>query len=271
MGKVSAEARERYLEKVNQYNKQIEDISKREEMILRSVSSESAGAEYKKIRLADENLNLASYYLLMNNLSVALLGVKNEAFLNNARKVIYKVLIYLEQVLSDYIDQPFSEYAERVQAVDAYDPLSRYRLCNKIGFTIQRVAEGFGDNSKWKWSFVELEGRLAVISKNFLNQKTLFSELDPDKEFYEIKFNHLNLARRLLEQAAARYREKYEISSFQTEDFKMAIRLLEGLRKLLINLNRHNDADTIKRKIDSWQQKLDYDHKKKEMEKKGRG
>ncbi|OHD14257.1 MAG: hypothetical protein A2Z96_06115 [Spirochaetes bacterium GWB1_48_6] len=271
MGKVSPEARERYLEKVNQFGKHIEDISKREEMILQTINQESVGSEFKKIRLADENLNLASYYILMNNLSLSLLGVKNEAFLNNARKLIYKVLIYLEQVVTDSIDYSFSEYGDKVLAIDAYDPLSRLTLCNKIGLTIQRVSDGFGDNSKWKWSFVELEGRLAVVCKNFLNQKTLFGDLDPDKEFYEIKFNHLNLAKKLLDQAASRYREKYELSSFQIEDFKVAIKLLEGLRKLFIAINRHNDADNLKRKIDTWQQKLDYDLKKKDLEKKGRG
>lgn len=268
VGKVSPQARENYLEKIQHYNKEIEDSTKREQMILQTIQQEPAGAEFKKIRLADENLNIASYYIMMNDLSWALLGVKNEPFLNNARKLIYRVLNYLEQVVSDAIDLSFTEYGEKVQAIEAYDPVSRYKLICKLGFTIQRISDAFGENSKFKWSFVELEARTAVVCKNFLNLKTLLTDLDPDKEHYEVRYHHLNLAKKLLDQAAARYREKYEVSTLQTEDFKLAIKLLEGLRKVLVATNRSADADNLKRKIDTWQQKLDYDLKKKDQDKK---
>ena len=39
--------------------------------------------------------------------------------------------------------------------------------------SIASVKEGYGDNSRWKWSFVEIEGRFGTISKNFGPNNTL--------------------------------------------------------------------------------------------------
>ena len=53
----------------------------------------------------------------MNSLSLSFLGVKNEAFLNEARKCIYKALIYLEEIVSPIIDAPFSDYEQGLETI----------------------------------------------------------------------------------------------------------------------------------------------------------
>ena len=55
----------------------------------------------------------------------------------------------------------------------------RISLLRKLGYSIQAVAEGFGENTKWKWAFVELRGRFATVAKNFLNLKTFVAGMDP--------------------------------------------------------------------------------------------
>ena len=108
----------------------------------------------------------------MSSLSLSFLGVKNEAYLNEARKCIYKAIIYLEEIVSGLVDAPFSDYEAGLETISAFSDESRYNLVRKMGFTIDSLEEGFGENSKWKWSFVELEGRFAAVAKNLLNLKT---------------------------------------------------------------------------------------------------
>lgn len=264
MAKVSPEARQKYFERINTYQQKIEESTRREDLLVQSLNENPNGGEYKKLRLAEDNLIIFSQYLFMNNLSLHLLGVKNEPFLNSARKVIYKILIYLEQVVSNYIDAPYTDYEAQINAIESFDAKSRLNLIRKLGLSIQLLSQAYGDNSKWRWSFVEVEGRFTVICKNFLNLKTLFQDMTPDHEHYETKFLHYNLAKKWMEHSANRYREKYELSTKQIVDFRTAIRFLEGLRKIYVYMNRSNEADATKRKIDSWTQKLEYDEKKKE-------
>ena len=172
MAKISAEAKNRYFEKIKEYKNSIEAMKKHETNVLTSLNDKTEKKEIQKILLANEVLDLVSNYLLMNELSMAYLGVKNEAYLNDARKGIYKVLIYMEEVVSNLIDTPYSEYEEKIEKILDYPMEQRWLLIRKIGYSIQSVVDGFGENSKWKWSFVELEGRFATIIKNMINMKT---------------------------------------------------------------------------------------------------
>ena len=265
MAKVSNEAKQRYLEKIKEYKSAIEEIRKKEKQDLETIAGESNGVEYKKLSLADEVLNLVSYYLLMNSLSLTVLGVKNEAFLNDARKALYKGIIYLEEVVSAYIDAPFSDYEEKLSKIEKLTVDKRYFLLRKLGFAIHSVIDGFGDNSKWKWSFVELEGRFATVSKNFLDLRNLLAGLDPRVEGYESRLSHLVLVKRLMQEAADKYRQKYELSTSRIDDFKTAIDYLAGLRRLHIVMGEADDSEASKKKIEIRRTKMEADSKRSEQ------
>ena len=70
--------------------------------------------------------------------------------------------------------------------------------------------------------------------------------------------------KRLLMQAADRYREKYELSTNRIDDFKQAINYLGALRRIHILLGERDEAETVKKKQDIWSAKLEADQKKKE-------
>ncbi len=262
MGKISSEAKKRYFEKVKEYKNLIDKIQQREKNILQVANNDDDGGSYQKINLSEERMNLASYYLLLNQVSLSLLGVKNEAFLNDARKSCYQALIYLEEVVSNYLDAPISEYREMLDKVDGLEDEKRYLLVRKLGFTIQSVEDGFGDNSKWRWSFVELEGRLATVAKNILNYKTIVSGMDPRVEGYEARLGHLKMVKQLMQKSADRYREKYELSTSRIDDFKLAISYLAALRRLHIILGESENAEIVKKKADVWKAKMEADEKK---------
>ncbi len=60
--------------------------------------------------------------------------------------------------------------------------------------------------------------------------------MDPRVEGYSSRMAHLSLARELLQQAADRYREKYELSTLRIDDIKAAINFLSAVRRLHIVL-----------------------------------
>jgi hypothetical protein len=264
MKKPSDEARRRYTEYIQDYKNGIEAALNKEKTVKEVLSRNPAGAGYQKIALAEDNLNVVATYLLMSSLSMSFLGVKNEAFLNDARKSIYKAIFYLEEIVSAFIDAPFSDYEQGLEEIAAYSDENRYNFIRKMGFAIDSLEEGYGDNSKWKWSFVELEGRFAVIAKNLLNLRTFIGGMDPRVEGYSARIAHLAMARDLLQQSADRYREKYELSTQRIDDIKAAINFLSAVRRLHIVLGESDLADVVKKKSDIWRSKMENDLKKAE-------
>ncbi len=264
MGKISSTARSKYTERIKEYKTQVEEILAKEKNILGIIDDDPDDSSYKRLILADDSLNMVSYYLLMNQLSLTFLGVKNENMLNDARKRIYQSIIYLEQVVTDYIDSPFSDYEEKLEMITNFNDSQRLDLIKKLGFSIASVKEGYGGNSRWKWSFVEIEGRFGTISKNFINLKTFVAGMDPRVEGYDIRTRHLSLVKDLLNDSAKRYREKYELSTFRIDDFKKAILYLSALKRLLSMLGDIGSIEELKKKIDIWKAKMDADQRKKE-------
>lgn len=264
MAKVSEEAKKKYSEKIKVYKKKIDDQLQREQQILQMLKNDDKGSSFKKLMLANETLDIVSYYLLMNELSLALLGIKNETYLNEGRKACFKALIYLEDVFSDYLDVPYSEYEERLDAVSGFSDDDRFNLVRKTGFSIDAINAAFGEGSKWKWSFVDMNGRLACVSKNCMDLKKMTAGMDPRVPGYQVRLKLLNLSRRLLQQSADEFRKKYELSTNRIDDFKRAIGFLASLKRLSIILKRSGDVDALKKKIDIWKQKMDTDLKRME-------
>jgi hypothetical protein len=265
MAKISSEAKKRYFDRVKEYKQTADLILQREQSILKTITGSETGVGYKRLTLADDRLNLASYYVLMNRLSLTLLGVKNEAFLNDARKSCYQSVIYLEETVSNYLDAPFSDYHELLEAIEGFEDEKRYALVRKLGFTIEMVETDFGDNSKWRWSFVELEGRFAVVNKNLIDFKNLVAGMDPRVPGYEARTGHLTMVKSLLQKSADRYRQKYELSTLRIDDFKRAIAFLNALRRVHMILGESDDAEQIKKKADVWRAKMNSDEQKAEQ------
>ncbi|TVQ26322.1 MAG: hypothetical protein EA382_05635 [Spirochaetaceae bacterium] len=264
MGKISDEAKSRYSERVKEYRNVVEAALKREQAVLATIEQNPSGAGYKRIALADERLNLASIYLVLNRISLSMLNIKNESFLNDARRSCYSSVIFIEEVVSNLIDAPFSDYSDRLSEIESLPDPKRYALIRKLGFTIQSVVDDYGENNKWRWSFVELEGRFATVAKNVVDLKTLIAGLDPRVPGYEMRLAHLRLVKGLLQRSADRYRERYELATSRIDDFKQAVNFLLALKRLHTLLGETQQADATKRKADVWKAKMEDDEKRAE-------
>jgi len=268
MAKITDQDRALYQEKVKIYVSMTKSLLDTEKKLLVEARKNTPNSPIQKLVLADEMLNLASYYIAINGMSQSVLRNKNEEALNDARKSLYKAVIYLEEVVSNLIDAPFSDYQEKLEAIESYNQDQRYHLICKMGFAIDLLEQAYGDNSKWRWTFVDLEGRFAVTAKNMLDLKNIYENMAPGAEYYDSTVYHLRLVKKLISQAADRYREKYELSTGQVLDFKTGINFLGALRRLHIVLSENEESNEIKKKLAIWSAKLETDHKKQEEAKK---
>jgi len=268
MGKVSIEEKKQYQEKIKPYRDKIVEIGAKEKSILSTIQKEGTGAAFKRLTLVDEMLNLASYQIMLSLVSQTRLKTKEENALNDGRKSLYKSVIYLEEVVSNYVDAPYADYEEKLAEIAFMDAAKRYQLVRKMGLAIELLENAYGDNTKWKWSFVELEGRFAAVAKNIIDLKNAVSNTDPRSPNYEPTVYHLRMAKKLLGQAADRYREKYELSTNRIDDFKQGINFLGSLRRLHVLLGDRDEAETVKKKLEIWSAKLETDIKRMEAQKK---
>ncbi|MBN2735348.1 MAG: hypothetical protein JXR70_00100 [Spirochaetales bacterium] len=265
MAKVSEKAKRKYAESIKGYKKVIATLLEKEHKSRLPLKKGDYSANKTRIELADLNVTLVSYYVVLNQVSLSMLGVKNENYLNEGRKACYKAIIYLEEAFTNLIDASFSEYESCHEQVVNVNDRVRYQVIQKLGFSIQSVEDGFGANSKWKWSFVELYGRFSVVAKNILDLKSLYKKLDPRFEFYNECLEHLQIVKRMLQRSADKYREKYELSTQRIDDMRMAINYLAAYKRIIIVLGETNQLENIKKKIEVWMTKMESDIKKKEV------
>ncbi|MCL2205590.1 MAG: hypothetical protein FWB82_03615 [Treponema sp.] len=264
MAKISNEERYNYLEKIKPYKATIQLLLKREQTLLQVIKRDSKGAASQRLILADEMIFLASNYIVLGGVSQSMLKQRSEEALNDGRKSLYKAVIYLEEVVSPLIDAPFSEYEERLGEISTVDAQMRYDIVRKLGLAMELLESAYGDNTKWRWAFVELEGRYAAVAKNIIDLKSAVANTDPRSPDYEPTVYHLRLMKRLLLHAATRYREKYELSTNRIDDFKMGVNFLNALKRVHILLGERDDAETIKKKAGIWSSKLELDMKKQD-------
>ena len=242
----------------------IQSLLRREQSVLQTIKRNSQGAAFKRLTLTEEMVFLASNYMILGGMSQSMLKQRNEEALNDGRKSLYKAVIYLEEVVTPLVDVPFQDYEEKLAEIGPLEARRRYDIIRKIGLALQLLEDAYGDNTKWKWAFVELEGRFAAVAKNIIDLKEAVVNTDPRSPDYEPTVYHLRLMKKLLLQAADRYREKYELSTNRMDDFKMGIHFLNALRRIHALLGERENAETIKKKVDIWSSKLEMDLKKQE-------
>lgn len=263
MAKITAESREAFAVKMQPYKDSIDKVFEKEKNLLALMEKDSAGSSYKRMLLAEDMIYVTTLYVLINNLSVKILSTRGLDALNDGRKALYKAIIYLEETVSNLIDAPFSDYEDRVAQIANIPLTKRYELSRKLGLAIRLVVDAYGDNTKWRWSFIELQGRLATVAKNMLDMKAASKiYFDPRNPDYDTAVYYFRLIKKLLGEAADGYRDRYELSTRRLDDIRLGINYLVALRRIQLNLGESEDAEETKKKAVVWKAKMDSDQKK---------
>ncbi len=268
MSTVSELSRKQTAEKQKEYADVLVELNN-EALELEKEIEKSEDKEYiKRVKLAFISLKQASYNYAINAVSNALISVKVEAALNNARKFIIKTIAVLESVYGDSRHESDglthnSEIHEELE--ESFNDKWRYKFICTLGYMIDYLKYFYGDNSKWKWNFVEIDGRFALLTKNMLNFKSYIKLLDPTYDGYAERSKHMNLVKRLLDKSSKEYRERYELKDKNPDDMYFAITLSEALQNICGSLGEKEKYTEQKRICDLWTKKLygDLEEKKK--------
>lgn len=263
MAKISEETRLHFSEAIQPYKDKINVTLEKEKTMLNAMHPGDLDLSYKKILLCEDMIYVSSLYIAQNSLSLKLMEVKNNDALNDARKILYKAIIYLEECVTNIIDISYTELNDKQELISNIGIEKRYLIIRKLGLAIKILKDSFGDNSKWKWSFVELEGRLTTVAKNFIDMRAGAKDyFDPRAEHYETTVLYIRLITKLLNNSSTGYRDRYELSTRRLDDMRDAIKYLLALRRLYIVLGNSEQAEEIKKKALVWKEKMDNDHKK---------
>ena len=91
----------RFNESIKKYKGDIDAIDKRIKLIEKDIRTKKDALNgYRHVIIANEYLKIIGLYCAMNDESVQIMNFKNENYLNEARKLIYQVLIHWEDVVT---------------------------------------------------------------------------------------------------------------------------------------------------------------------------
>ena len=258
-----------YAEKIKHHKEKIDEINSAIKTIEKEVLKNNDLSNYGRLSMTNSYLNIIAVYCTMSDISMSLLGIKNEAFLNEARKLLYKMLSVLESIVGNEIDASLTANEEKLQTIDKLDDHKRLNLFHKILDAVKSVEDRFGEKSKWRWSFVDLFAEAATAIKNMIDYKKLQTlQRDPRNEGYGERVEILRLVKEQLKMAATRYREKYEMVTHEPIEMKKALQLLADLYRVNVIFNEGNEAENTRKNIAIWQEKFDADLRKAEEDKK---
>lgn len=261
MAKITEDERQEFAQSAEFYKAKINESLEKEKNMLALLKS-GGGVEYNKIILAEEMIYIATLYIAINGSSLKILGIKNNDALNDARKMLYKAIIYLEEVVTNSVVITYNELTEQLSAISNFPIQKRYQLMQKLGLAIQMVVDGFGDNSKWRWSFVELWGRYGVVCKNLIDLKAgLKDYFDPNSPNYETTVLYIRMMKKILDDSANSYRDKYELSTHRLDDINAGINFLIASRRISVALGNADEAEEIKKKALTWKKLMESDQK----------
>ncbi|MDR0409329.1 MAG: hypothetical protein LBH18_02910 [Spirochaetaceae bacterium] len=258
----SGEKQQYYQKKIAPFQSKIKDLLRKEESILAECRGDPATAAVKLFFLAERMLNIASNCLVINGIGLAIFNTKDEEALGEAKKFYSKALIYLENIVTGKLDAPFSDYEEMLAELNPVYIVQRYNLVKKLGLTCSLLKIAYGDNTKWRWVFVDMEGLCATVSKNLLDLKKAQANNDPSSPDYEPLIYHAHLVKTMLNNSADRFYARYSLSTKRAEDMRKAINFLAALNRIHTTLNERSDAEDVKKKMESWQNMLEISLKK---------
>ena len=154
--------------------------------------------------------------------------------------------------------------------INRLNPSQILNFIQRIHSLLNKLKNKFGQDSKWKWSFVELQARAAVITKNIISFSDVAKLRDPRTEFFHERRDLMQLCKESLTEAAKQYRTKYEMAGKAREDLKKSMNYLAALRKIHVLFGEDTEATKLKNIIDAAKMALEADDKAKDKDKKNK-
>ena len=221
--------------------------------------------EYYRIVISNEFLELVGISCEMSGVTEKYLNRRGDEYLNEGRKGYFRALIELEKVVGDGLLTGLNENKEIVGRIKALNPKRMLILMRKLDEMLGKLEKGYGEQSKYKWSFVDMRGRYVVIFKNILNYRELLVN-DPRKEYYVENVQLIEMFQVYMQKVSERFRDKYLLATKELSDIKRAIDIQSVLKVFMGFMGLREEAELNQKTIDSWKQILEKEEKEKKKE-----
>lgn len=268
---ITKSQKEEFNKQLTEFKNYIEELKKEVNLYKLSMKKcRPVELPYYQIAIVLNSIRLMNTCLNINSLSLYILGLKSENYLNIARKEMYSVISNMEKVVGADFENGLDENRELLDAITEFNPLQRLNFLKALRRTLNDIIDayesGSKSGSKWKWSFPELHFKLAVLAKNLFDFRAYERESDLDNPYYYVRREHFDLIIELSNVAAQEYRAKYDLATNDVSDLKKCIQILEMLRKIYQITSNHDELAKVKNLIESMNAKIaaaEEDKKKK--------
>ncbi|MCR8628198.1 hypothetical protein BEN42_12995 [Leptospira interrogans serovar Canicola] len=269
---LNKEQKQEFAEKLTDFKVYLDDLKKESNLFKSQLRKDPRLEPYYQIALSVNAIKMINTCLLVNDLSVAILDIKSDTYLNTGRKEIYNAISGMEKVVGADFEGSLAENKDLLAKIPEFLPVQRLNFIKAIRQVTNKTIDAFGTNSKWKWSFPEIHFKIAVLCKNIFDFRAFEKERDLENPHYYIRQEHFNLILELCNYAAQEYRTKFDLSTQDAGDLKKSIAMLEVNRKILQTTGETEDLEKTKTLIESLQDKVesieaDKDKKKKKKKK----
>lgn len=265
---VDAATKKQYNDQISEQKKEIQDMDKEIAVLRRQMQSNKKLEPFFRLKIMSLYLKQANMYIDMSNLSETMMNIKNNSYLDSARKLVYKILAEGESIVTAEVDEPLDFNRELLNKIKPFNPRQRLNMYKHIKKLIERLIHAYGPNTKWQWSFPELWSKSAVLLKNFIDFREIQAIRDPREEFYYDRQEMLQIVKEDLFQASNHYRDKFELSTKSPNDILHAIKLLEALKRIASLTGDDELAKRCKSGIEAYRSRIETDEKEKEKSKK---
>lgn len=235
----------------------VEELRKEVNLYKIQMKKSKAMEPYYQLALVLNSIRLINTCLKVNELSVNMLQLKNENFLNIARKEVYSIISSIEKIVGSDFENGLDENRELLDTIPEFNPLQRLNFIKALRHAIKQIIDSYGPNSKWKWSWPEIHFKLAVLAKNLFDFRAYEKENDLENPNYYIRKEYYDLIIELSNHAAQEYNFKYEQSTKDVGDLRKSVALMEMNRKIFQITGDTEDLGKTKTRIEAINAKID--------------
>lgn len=238
------------------------------EILLKQKQNEKLSGYYN-LELAINYMKIIKLNLRISDLSMEMLGIKNDSAQNDARKNFFVLINAFENVVGGDVDRSLRSNDAYLARISQLTPAQILHIIKQLHLVFKELKEKVGGEggvdangkvlsggSKWYWSFVELQARVAVVTKNITNFSDVARLRDPRTPYFKERKELMALCQTSLEDAAKSYRTRYELAGKARDDLKMTVEILSALRRINVLFANTEEAERNKNVIDALKQIL---------------
>lgn len=268
---VSKEQKLQYNDKVKVYKAQSEDL-KKEIATVKGAGRRNAKLDpYFQVRAAILGIQRANTLVQMSKLSLLIQSLKNDSFLNDARKELASRMTDLLKVVGDDLDGSLTDNQDRLVQVSELTPEQKLNLMQGFKQAIENVRIAMGEGAKWRWNFPDMYMNLVRLGRNLLDFKRYERTKDPMDPNYQPLQEYMRFLMDESQNCAQEFRSKYELSTKNVSELQQIDKIFAMQKQVYTFTGQKDDLQRISIALDSNKEKIEALMAEKKSGKKKKG